>query len=400
MAVTLVGCFTFTFAIKTIEATQEQAIWESAHSATPMGPASRGSDAAQGTGQLQGLGSPAKTTWTWVQPLRSTTERGAGVVRYQAGDNGIAVCRRPAPGDGHNSDDPLISRKPRRCGSVWAPWDGVDGTARSSANSTSDDLPDSHAHPGADPEPRKRHVPATVIADATVAGSRLAVHSTSRSSTAWPMGGPRRRGSAGPARRYLRGNRRSTDSDANAHAPEHSSATAAGGPPGHGLRARSDPCRGTRVRRAGPSLDRHRRVLVHRLRQHLRGAHRAGAAPIEVITPAPDPARPALVLRLALRRLHEPGRRVQRLRRDPLPGAPHHPHPPQQLDRGRRTGGSAPDGRMLLGITAPCDHCTPSLAVSRSIISFLPDGSDLQESPRESVPRSGLSSTPERTTCS
>lgn len=39
----------------------------------------------------------------------------------------------------------------------------------------------------------------------------------------------------------------------------------------------------------------------------------------------------------------------------------------------------APDGRMLMGITAPCDHCTPSLAVSASIVSFLPDGTDLQE---------------------
>ena len=39
----------------------------------------------------------------------------------------------------------------------------------------------------------------------------------------------------------------------------------------------------------------------------------------------------------------------------------------------------APDGRMLMGITAPCDHCTPSSAVSASIISFLPDGSDLSE---------------------
>ncbi len=39
----------------------------------------------------------------------------------------------------------------------------------------------------------------------------------------------------------------------------------------------------------------------------------------------------------------------------------------------------APDGRMLMGITAPCDHCAPALAVSASIISFLPDGSDLTE---------------------
>jgi glucose/arabinose dehydrogenase len=39
----------------------------------------------------------------------------------------------------------------------------------------------------------------------------------------------------------------------------------------------------------------------------------------------------------------------------------------------------APDGRMLLGITAPCDHCTPSLAISGSIASFLPDGTGLAE---------------------
>jgi hypothetical protein len=39
----------------------------------------------------------------------------------------------------------------------------------------------------------------------------------------------------------------------------------------------------------------------------------------------------------------------------------------------------APDGRMLMGITAPCDLCSSPLAVSASIISFLPDGSDLME---------------------
>ncbi len=39
----------------------------------------------------------------------------------------------------------------------------------------------------------------------------------------------------------------------------------------------------------------------------------------------------------------------------------------------------APDGRMLMGITASCDHCTPSLAVSGSIVSFLPDGTNLEE---------------------
>lgn len=39
----------------------------------------------------------------------------------------------------------------------------------------------------------------------------------------------------------------------------------------------------------------------------------------------------------------------------------------------------APDGRMLMGITAPCDHCTPTLAVSGSIVSFLPYGTGLEE---------------------
>jgi len=37
----------------------------------------------------------------------------------------------------------------------------------------------------------------------------------------------------------------------------------------------------------------------------------------------------------------------------------------------------APDGRMLVGISAPCDHCTPASRWSGSIVSFRPDGSDL-----------------------
>ena len=36
----------------------------------------------------------------------------------------------------------------------------------------------------------------------------------------------------------------------------------------------------------------------------------------------------------------------------------------------------APDGRIQLGISAPCDHCTPTLAQSAAIISFNPDGGD------------------------
>ncbi len=38
----------------------------------------------------------------------------------------------------------------------------------------------------------------------------------------------------------------------------------------------------------------------------------------------------------------------------------------------------APDGRILMGVTASCDHCTPSSKWSGSIVSFRPDGTDLR----------------------
>ena len=38
----------------------------------------------------------------------------------------------------------------------------------------------------------------------------------------------------------------------------------------------------------------------------------------------------------------------------------------------------APDGRLLMGITATCDHCLPKSKYSGSIVSFRPDGSDLR----------------------
>jgi glucose/arabinose dehydrogenase len=38
----------------------------------------------------------------------------------------------------------------------------------------------------------------------------------------------------------------------------------------------------------------------------------------------------------------------------------------------------APDGRIQLGISAPCDHCTPASRYSASIVSFRPDGRDLR----------------------
>jgi len=37
----------------------------------------------------------------------------------------------------------------------------------------------------------------------------------------------------------------------------------------------------------------------------------------------------------------------------------------------------APDGRMLMGISAPCDSCVPASEYSAAIVSFKPDGSDI-----------------------
>jgi len=38
----------------------------------------------------------------------------------------------------------------------------------------------------------------------------------------------------------------------------------------------------------------------------------------------------------------------------------------------------SPEGRILLGISAPCDSCTPTSEYSASIVSFKPDGTDLK----------------------
>ena len=41
----------------------------------------------------------------------------------------------------------------------------------------------------------------------------------------------------------------------------------------------------------------------------------------------------------------------------------------------------APDGRLVMGICANCDHCTPKSPWSGSIVSFRPDGSDVRSTP-------------------
>jgi glucose/arabinose dehydrogenase len=38
----------------------------------------------------------------------------------------------------------------------------------------------------------------------------------------------------------------------------------------------------------------------------------------------------------------------------------------------------SPDGRLVMGISAPCDHCSPASPWSASVVSFLPDGTDLR----------------------
>jgi len=37
-----------------------------------------------------------------------------------------------------------------------------------------------------------------------------------------------------------------------------------------------------------------------------------------------------------------------------------------------------PEGRLLMGVTAPCDHCVPASPWSATVVSFAPDGSDLR----------------------
>src|SRR5262249_41186790 len=39
----------------------------------------------------------------------------------------------------------------------------------------------------------------------------------------------------------------------------------------------------------------------------------------------------------------------------------------------------APDGSLVLGISAPCDACTPTSALSGSVVTFEPDGTRLRE---------------------
>jgi glucose/arabinose dehydrogenase len=38
----------------------------------------------------------------------------------------------------------------------------------------------------------------------------------------------------------------------------------------------------------------------------------------------------------------------------------------------------SPAGRLVLGVSAPCDACTPTTAFAAAVVSFLPDGSDLR----------------------
>jgi glucose/arabinose dehydrogenase len=52
--------------------------------------------------------------------------------------------------------------------------------------------------------------------------------------------------------------------------------------------------------------------------------------------------------------------------------------------KGPETGGEnnlltmAPDGRFVMGVSATCDHCTPTSKWDGAIVSFKPDGSDLR----------------------
>jgi glucose/arabinose dehydrogenase len=39
---------------------------------------------------------------------------------------------------------------------------------------------------------------------------------------------------------------------------------------------------------------------------------------------------------------------------------------------------ATPDGRLVMSISAPCDHCTPTSRFAGSIVSFMPDGRDVR----------------------
>ena len=54
----------------------------------------------------------------------------------------------------------------------------------------------------------------------------------------------------------------------------------------------------------------------------------------------------------------------------------------------------SPDGRIVLGISAPCDACDPESEYSGAVVSFLPDGSDLRVDARDIRAPVGLTYAP------
>ena len=54
----------------------------------------------------------------------------------------------------------------------------------------------------------------------------------------------------------------------------------------------------------------------------------------------------------------------------------------------------SPDGRIVLGISAPCDACDPESEFSGAVVSFLPDGSDLRVDARDIRAPVGLTYAP------
>lgn len=59
--------------------------------------------------------------------------------------------------------------------------------------------------------------------------------------------------------------------------------------------------------------------------------------------------------------------------------ATHHPVVSLPVDVGEINGlALAPDGRLLLGVSAPCDHCEPTNTYSAAILSVQPDGTGLR----------------------
>ena len=104
----------------------------------------------------------------------------------------------------------------------------------------------------------------------------------------------------------------------------------------------------------------------------------AGAAPTRVIADLHTPLGLALGWRHAVRRVRGSGRGLLGVRWHGVREPPHGPGAARTASARSTASSSRPDGRFVLGVSAPCDACTPTSPYAAAVVSFLPDGSDLR----------------------